>query len=115
MFSELYKIMVNKVTFVGFRGDDGDRLPGSVPEPDDQQRFPIFALNVPYFISCEARRYNQLRTFLHLMYLTRFEMVPLEMCLLKQQAYFFPIILFVIFLKCFTSRNENWEIAYFCS
>jgi len=30
LFSELYKITVNKVTFVGFRGG-GDRRPGSAP------------------------------------------------------------------------------------
>jgi len=31
LFSELEKIMVNKVTFLGFRGEN--RLPGPDPEP----------------------------------------------------------------------------------
>jgi len=31
LFSELYKTMVNKVTFVGFRGGGDRPLPGSAP------------------------------------------------------------------------------------
>jgi len=32
LFSELYEITVNKVTFIGFRvGDRSNRLPGSAP------------------------------------------------------------------------------------
>jgi len=34
LFFELYKIMVNKVTFVGFRGNDRPNPRGSDPAPD---------------------------------------------------------------------------------
>ena len=34
LFSELYKIMVNKVTFVGFRGGDRHNPPSLDPPPD---------------------------------------------------------------------------------
>jgi len=44
LFSELYKIMVKKVTFLGFRG--GDRPPGSTPASNTH-----FVLK--YITSCE--------------------------------------------------------------
>ena len=50
LFSELCKIMVNKVTFVGFRGDDPNRRPWIRPSSVQQS----FNARYELKISCIA-------------------------------------------------------------
>jgi len=60
LFSELYKIMVNKVTFAGFRGGDRPPLDPSLPQPQASYWY-RFVINC-YLLFCN--NFNEALTYL---------------------------------------------------